>query len=98
MGAYEKAQRLLEQALVSGRAAFGAEHVRVAQALNDLGALQTEKGDYAGSERTLEQALSMRRKLLGLEHGDVAVTLVELGRVYQIKDSTSAPSRFSVKP
>ena len=40
----------------------------------------------------------MRRKLLGLEHGDVAVTLVELGRVYQIKDSTSAPSRFSVKP
>ena len=82
-GAYEKAQRLLEQALVSGRAAFGAEHVRVAETLNDLGALQTQKGDYAASERTLEQALSMRRMLLGQEHGDVAVTLVELGRVYQ---------------
>jgi serine/threonine protein kinase/Tfp pilus assembly protein PilF len=82
-GAYDKAQHLLEQALASGRTAFGPEHVRVAQTLNDLGALLMEKGNYATAEPTLEQALSMRRQLLGREHGDVAVTLVELGRVYQ---------------
>ena len=82
-GVFDKAQRLLEQALVSGRTVFGAEHVRVAQTLNDLGALQTETGDYAAAERNLEEALGMRRRLLGAEHADVAVTLVELGRVYQ---------------
>jgi serine/threonine protein kinase/Tfp pilus assembly protein PilF len=82
-GEFDKAQRLLEQALVSGRSVFGPEHVRVAQTLNDLGALQMERGDYASAERNLEQALAMRRRLLGSEHGDVAVTLVELGRVYQ---------------
>jgi serine/threonine protein kinase/tetratricopeptide (TPR) repeat protein len=82
-GAFDKAQLLLQQALISGRTAFGAEHVRVAQTLNDLGALQTETGDYAAAERNLEEALAMRRRLLGPEHADVAITLVELGRVYQ---------------
>jgi serine/threonine protein kinase/tetratricopeptide (TPR) repeat protein len=82
-GEYDKAQHLLEQALVSGRTVFGAEHVRVAQTLNDIGVLQTDRGDYATAERSLEQALDMRRRLLGQEHGDVAVTLVELGRVHQ---------------
>ena len=83
IGVFDKAQRLLEQSLVSGRAVYGPEHVRVAQTLNDLGALLTDKGDYAAAGRTLEDALRMRRKLLGAEHADVAVTLVELGRVYQ---------------
>ena len=83
LGVYDKAQHLLEQALASGRTAFGPEHVRVAQTLNDLGVLLMDKGDYATAERSLEQALGMRRKLLGMEHADVAVTLVELGRVYQ---------------
>ena len=82
-GVYDKAEHLLEQALASGRTAFGDEHVRVAQTLNDLGALMAETGEYARAERYLEQALGMRRKLLGSEHADVAVTLVELGRVYQ---------------
>jgi eukaryotic-like serine/threonine-protein kinase len=83
LGVFDKAQRLLEQALTVGRTAYGAEHVRVAQTLNDLGVLLTDKGDYAAAARILEQAVSMRRKLLGPEHADVAVTLVELGRVYQ---------------
>ena len=82
-GVYDKAQRLLEQALESGRNVFGPEHVRVAQTLNDLGAMLIEKADYANAERHLAQALVMRRKLLGSEHADVAVTLVELGRVYE---------------
>jgi serine/threonine protein kinase/tetratricopeptide (TPR) repeat protein len=83
LGVFDKAQTLLEHALAVGRTAYGAEHVRLAQTLNDLGVLLTDKGDYAGAARTLEQALTMRRTLLGPEHADVAVTLVELGRVYQ---------------
>jgi eukaryotic-like serine/threonine-protein kinase len=83
LGVYDKAQPLLEQALVSGAAAFGHEHVNVAQTLHDLGTLLADKGDYAGAAERLEEALAMRRKLLGNENADVAITLSELGRVYQ---------------
>jgi serine/threonine protein kinase/Tfp pilus assembly protein PilF len=83
LGVFDRAQRLLEQALVVGQQAYGAEDVRVAQTLNDLGVVLTDKGDYTGAAQHLEAALSMRRRLLGAEHPDVAVTLVELGRVYQ---------------
>jgi tetratricopeptide (TPR) repeat protein len=83
LAAYDTAQQLLEQALETGRRAFGPEHVRVAETLNHLGVLQAERGHYAAAARTLEDALTLRRKLLGSRHGDVAVTLAELGRVYQ---------------
>jgi serine/threonine protein kinase/tetratricopeptide (TPR) repeat protein len=83
LGVFDKAEVLLEEALLVGRTVYGAEDVRLAQTLNDLGVLLTDKGDYDGAARNLEEALSMRRKLLGPKHADVAVTLVELGRVYQ---------------
>lgn len=82
LGAYDRAQHLLERALASGQKAFGSEHVTVAQTLDYLGVVLADKGDYAAAGRTLERALNTRRRLLG-EHADVAVTLVELGRVYQ---------------
>ena len=83
MGAYDQAQRLLEQALASGELAFGAEHLRLAQTLTELGALLTEKGDYVAAARSVERSLEMRRHLLGSEHSDVASTMVQLGRLYQ---------------
>jgi serine/threonine-protein kinase len=83
VGMYDKAQELLERALVSGRAAFGAEHAAVAQTLNDLGALAAEKGDYQTAAASLESALGVRRRLYGPEHTSVADTLAELGRIYQ---------------
>jgi eukaryotic-like serine/threonine-protein kinase len=83
LGLYDKAQHLLEQALVSGQKAFGPEHIRVAETLQILGVVLADKGDYAGGARRLEEALAMQRKLLGGPHADIAVTLSELGRVYQ---------------
>ena len=83
LGVYDRAQPLLEQALAVGHQAFGAEHVRVAQTLHDLGTVLADRGDYPAAGRSLEQALAMRRTLLGPGHADVAVTLAELGRVYQ---------------
>jgi tetratricopeptide (TPR) repeat protein len=82
-GVYDKAQQLLEQALASGRVAFGPEHVAVAQTLNDLGALAAERGDYETATASLESALRMRRTIHGPVHTEVANTLAELGRVYQ---------------
>lgn len=83
LGEYERAQSLLEQALANGQKAFGAEHVRVATTLHDLGVVLEDKGDNTNAAPRLERALEMRRRLLGQEHPDVAVTLAELGRVYQ---------------
>ncbi len=83
LGAYDKAQTLLEQALATGRRTFGPNDARVAETLAHLGILQADKGDYPTATQTLEQALAMRRTLLGNRHADVAVTLAELGRIYQ---------------
>lgn len=83
LGAYDKAQPLLEQALASGVSVFGPEHVYVAQALHELGVLLEEKGDYRAAAADLERSLALRRKLLGPEHPDVAISLSELGRAYQ---------------
>ena len=83
LGVYDKAQPLLEQALVSDNAAYGGDHLDTAQTLHDLGVVLADKGDYLAAAERLEQALAMRRRLLGYEHADVAVTLSELGRVYQ---------------
>ena len=83
LGIYDKAQHLLERALIAGQAAFGPEHASVAQTLNDLGALAAEMGDYKTAAASLESALSMRRRIYGPEHTNVADTLAELGRIYQ---------------
>jgi len=77
----DKAEPLLERALMLGRSALG-HHERVAQSLNDLGVLFRERRNYGRAQPLLEESLAMRRRLFGSEHKDVAVTLVELGRLY----------------
>jgi len=80
MGQHDRARPLLEQALALGRGAFGGDHVKVAQSLNDLGVLQRQSGNLPESQALLEDSLAMRRRLFGNLHQDVAVTLVELAR------------------
>ncbi len=82
LGALDKAQALLERALVIGRRVFPPQDEHVAETLNDLGVVLNEEGRFAAAAPALEQALAMRRALLGPEHPDVAVTLVELARMY----------------
>ena len=62
LGAYDKAQRLLEQALASGRQVYGREDARLAQTLQDLGIVLGDRGDYVAAGRHLEEALAMRRQ------------------------------------
>lgn len=81
LGANDKAQALLEEALAIGRR--GPENAALAETLNDLGVLRRDQGDYPSAARLLAEALGMRRKLLGGEHKDVAVTASELSRVYR---------------
>ena len=96
MGLHAKALPLLEQALAIGRRAFGSDHVRVAQSLNDLGVLQRDLGNPAAAQPLLVESLAMRRQLLGNEDKDVAVTLVELARVLKDRGrwaESEAPTR-----
>jgi len=80
MGLQAKARPLLEQALSIGRKAFGTEHVRVAQSLNDLGVVYRKLGRPADAEPLLVESLAIRRRLLGNDNNDVAITLVEYAR------------------
>ena len=97
MGLHAKALPLLEQALAIGRRAFGSEHVRVAQSLNDLGVLQRELGNLGRGRAAARESLAMRRRLLGNEDKDVAVTLVELARVLKDRGRGRKPKRRSAR-
>jgi len=90
LGLHDKARPLLEQALALGRGAFGADHAKVAQSLNDLGVLQRQTGNLPESQALLEEGLAMRRRLFGTVHMDVAVTLVELARTYKDRGNNAA--------
>ena len=79
LGANDKSQVLLEEALAIGRR--GPENETLAQTLNDLGVMLRAKGDNPGAVRMLGEALTIRRRLLGNENKEVAVTVSELGRV-----------------
>ena len=79
LGANDKSQVLLEEALAIGRR--GPENETLAQTLNDLGVLRRRKGDAPAAARLLGEALTIRRRLLGNENTQVAVTVSELGRV-----------------
>ncbi len=79
LGANDKSQVLLEEALAIGRRS--PENETLAQTLNDLGVMLRDKGDNPGAARMLGEALTIRRRLLGNENKEVAVTVSELGRV-----------------
>jgi len=81
LGAYDKAQTLLEEALAIGRR--GPQNAGLAETLNELGVLLREKGDFPAAAQMLTEALAMRRKLLGNDHKDVAETIYGLARMYR---------------
>ncbi len=81
IGAYDRAQSLVEEALKLRRQTLGAEHVDVAASLHNLAAMAYLKGDYAGSETQYREALALRLKLLGAEHLDVAGSMDSLGQL-----------------
>jgi serine/threonine protein kinase len=100
MGLFDKAMPLLEGAVSLGRRTFASDHVRMAQALNDLGVGRRNTGQPAAAEPLLAESLGMRRRLLGSMDKDVAVTLVELGRALRDQgkdDLAEAPIREALK-
>jgi tetratricopeptide (TPR) repeat protein len=77
---------LQQNAVAMQRTLWGAEpYPDYADALNDLGLLLRDKGDYDQSEKLLQESLAMYRRLMGDRHPYVATALMNLGLVQHRK-------------
>ncbi len=72
LGAYERSEELLIDALAIRREVLGPAHPEVAESLRDLGQLHYVRGSYAEAEKWLRESLELRRG------ADAAVVLVDL--------------------
>jgi tetratricopeptide (TPR) repeat protein len=67
----------------------------LALAIDNLGALLDENGDYDAAEKLYLESLAMRHRLLGAKHPLIALTLGNLARVRQVKgDLAGAEAMF----
>jgi len=73
---------LVQSAVDMHRELWGSQpHPDFAAALNDLGLMLYDKGDYDRSERLLQEALAMNRRLLGTKHPEIATSLNNIANV-----------------
>src|SRR5579863_7110508 len=87
---------LMREAVAMQRTLWGAQpYPDYAGAVNDLGLMYRDQGDYGQSETLLRESLSMLHRLVGDKHPDVAQALNNLGLVQQRKgDLTGAETTF----
>ncbi|MEO1086362.1 MAG: tetratricopeptide repeat protein, partial [Acidobacteriota bacterium] len=77
----EAAEVVLRQTIAEQRKLFGGSHPKLAVALNNLGNLLYERGDFAGAGRYLEESLEMKLETLSPDHPSYAITLGNYGNV-----------------
>jgi tetratricopeptide (TPR) repeat protein len=87
---------LMRRAVAMDQALWGDEpYPEYADALNDLGLLLRDKGDYKESEQLLRESLAMLRRLLGDKHPEIAGSLQNLALLLQANgDLEGASSTF----
>lgn len=81
LGDYAKAEPVIRRALSVREAYFGADHVQVADSLNDLGVVLKDLGRYEAAEQALIRAVQLRRNLPDADDADLAISVEELGRL-----------------
>jgi tetratricopeptide (TPR) repeat protein len=87
---------VMQSAVVMQRAAWGSEaHPDYAAALNDLGLMLKDHGDFDESEKLLKESLAMEQRLVGDRHAQTALYLNNLATVLQLRgDLAGAESTF----
>jgi tetratricopeptide (TPR) repeat protein len=84
LGRLGEALPLMQQAVAMQRSLWGTQpYPDYADAINDLGLLQLENGDYGQSERLFRESIAMKRRLLGDKHPEIATGLNNLGLVLE---------------
>jgi tetratricopeptide (TPR) repeat protein len=81
LGNTDEAEEHYRTALVAYRASLGLDHPKVAETINNLGAVHYFGGDSAGAAGFYREALPLYRKLFGESHPEVAMILNNLGRI-----------------
>jgi tetratricopeptide (TPR) repeat protein len=82
---------LMERAVAMQRALWGTQpYPDYADAVNDLGVMYRDQGDYVRAESLMRESLAMYRRLLGDKHADLSFALVNLGGVQQLKGDLDA--------
>jgi tetratricopeptide (TPR) repeat protein len=83
---HNEALPILQSAVAMQRKLRGSEpHPDYADALNDLGLLLRERGDYDESEKLLQESLAMFRRLLGDRHPNLATAMNNIALVQHRK-------------
>ena len=70
------------KALAAVEQAFGPDHERVAQVLNDLGHLQQLQSEFGEAEKLHQRALTIRERIFNSDGPAVAQSLNNLGKAY----------------
>lgn len=82
LGHLREALPLMQEAVAMQRTLWGTQpYPDYADAINDLGLLQLEQGDYRQSEQLFRESIAMKRRLLGDKHPEIATGLNNLGLV-----------------
>lgn len=76
-----EAPRYLMRALTIQQQLYPEGHPRIADALDSLGNMSAQQGDFVSAQGYFEQTLTIRQQVLGQGHPDVARSQSNLGRV-----------------
>ena len=76
-----ESEPLIRRALVIVEKAFGPEHPRVSECLNNLVFIQMDKKQMGEAERLMRRALAIDEKSLGSDHPTLAIHLHNLSTV-----------------
>jgi tetratricopeptide (TPR) repeat protein/tRNA A-37 threonylcarbamoyl transferase component Bud32 len=90
LGDHEKAASLNRESLRLFRIAYEPEHPKIAESLNNLGAVLVRQGDFKSAEAAHREALALRKKLFGDTHKDTAMSLDNLAAVLVHTDLVAA--------
>jgi tetratricopeptide (TPR) repeat protein/tRNA A-37 threonylcarbamoyl transferase component Bud32 len=81
-GRHDDARRHLDRALELGRGALGEKHPSLAHALDQLGELERELGNFDASVERFATAGELRDAGLGADHPETVTTLVGIARTF----------------
>jgi tetratricopeptide (TPR) repeat protein len=92
----KEALPLMREAVAMQRATWGAQpYPDYADAVNDLGLIYKDQGDYVQAEALLRESLGMLHRLLGDKHPELAKALNNIGQVQQLRgDLDGAEATF----